>query len=182
MAPGLEKLSQDEWTDAVTRATDFAKNLRVALPRHLTVSDVVHTAVQQVLNGTRSFDPAKHSLAGVLCNTVKSIVSSKGLAEYSRRMPLASAGEQAGAVAVNDDDECLFSAADRDMIFARSKQEAGSNKLLVDYIDAFRANFSAEECAELLGVSRERVYDLQRQLKEIVVQILESLRPMDKPM
>lgn len=182
MAPELEKLSPAEWTEAVTRATEFAHNLRVVLPRHLTVGDVVQTAVQQVLNGTRNFDPAKHSLAGVLCNTIKSIVSPNGLAEYSRRMPLATADEQARAAAVNADDECLFSTADREVIFARARQEAGSNQLLVDYIDAFRANLSTDESAEILGITKERVYELRRQLKGIVVQVVGNLRPADKPM
>jgi len=181
MPPGLEEIGRADWEDAVTRATKFAQGLRVALPRHLSVEDLVHTAVEQVLDGTRSFDPTVHSLAGVLCNTVRSIVSPKGLAEYSRRMPLASEQEQVFAPARSEEEDCLFSPTDRDVIFGRMTELAKGNQLLVDYIEAFRANLSREETAEFLEVSVEKTYELQRELKALTVQVVGKLKPVDKP-
>ena len=134
-----------------------------------------------MLSGTRNFDLGKDSLAGVLCNTVRSIVSPKGLAEYTRRMPLASDLELANAVAGSSDDGCLFSAADRDSVITIAKQKANGNKQLIEYIETFRANFSREESAELLGISIDDCYELQRELKQLVVLAVAELKPIDRP-
>ena len=146
------------------------------------MDDLVHTAVEQVLSGTRNFDLETDSLAGVLCNTIRSIVSPKGLAEYSRRMPLATEQEQANAIAPSSDDECLFSGSDRESIFLMAKQKANGNKPLVEYIEAFRANFSREESAELLGISVAECYELQREFKKLVALVVAELKPADKPL
>ena len=176
---GLEACTQSDWSEATVRATKFAHLLSAKLPRHLTVEDVVHTAVQQVLSSTRSFDLRQHSLAAVLCGTIKSILSPKGLAEYSRRMPLASDEELAQAQAADPDEDSLFSAADRELIMARVVALAGSDRLLVNYIEAFRANFSPPEIAQLLSIRIEECYELKRKLRHLTVQAVQELKPAD---
>jgi hypothetical protein len=176
---GLEGCSQSDWDDAIVRATKYAFLLSAKLPRHLTVADVVHTAVEQVLSSKRTFDLRVHPLAGVLCGTIRSILSTKGLAEYTRRMPLASDKQLETAEAANQDEGCLFSAADRDQIMNLAIQLAAGDKLLVDYIDAFRANFSPQEIAQLLSIRTEDCYELKRKMKLLVVQVVRNLKPAD---
>jgi hypothetical protein len=176
---GLEGCSQADWEDAVIRATKFAHRLSAKLPRHLTVSDVVHTAVHQVLASTRKFDLKEHSLAAVLCGTVRSILSPKGLAEFKNRMPLASERQLASAIVQSADDEALFTAAERDQIMERVCQLAPGDHLFRDYVDGFRSNFSQEEIAELLGVPIENCYELKRRLKTLTIRAVEELKPAD---
>lgn len=176
---GLEGCSQSDWEDAIVRATKYACLLSAKLPRHLTVEDVVHTAVEQVLSSNRTFDLRVHSLAGVLCGTIRSILSTKGLAEYTRRMPLASDNQLARAEAANQDEGCLFSAADRDQIMNLAIKLAAGDQLLVDYIDAFRASFSPQEIAQFLSIRIEDCYELKRKMKLLVVQVVQQLKPAD---
>lgn len=177
--PGPADFSPSEWEDAILRATKFVHRLSVKLPRHLTVADVVHTAVEQVLTGTRSFDPQQHSLAGVLCGTVRSLLSDKGPAEFKNRMPLASESETEGAVATDADDDSLFTTRERDQIIGRACELAAGDKLLLDYIEAFRANFSPEEIESLLGVRREDCYELKRKMRSLVDRVVQEFKPAD---
>jgi hypothetical protein len=94
-------------------------------------------------------------------------------------MPLASDKQLETAEAANQDEGCLFSAADRDQIMNLAIQLAAGDKLLVDYIDAFRANFSPQEIAQLLSIRTEDCYELKRKMKLLVVQVVRNLKPAD---
>lgn len=176
---GPADFSPSEWDDAVLRATKFVHLLCIKLPRHLTVTDVVHTAVEQVLTGTRSFDPKRHSLAGVLCGTVRSLLSNKGPAEFRNRMPLASETEITTAVATDADEDTLFTARERDEIMSRVCELAAGDKPLLDYVEAFRANFSPEEIESLLGVRREDCYEMKRKMRTLVCRAVQEFKPAD---
>ncbi len=176
---GLEDCSQSDWEDALARATKFAHLLSAKLPRHLTVADVVQTAVEQLLASTRTFDLRDHSLAAVLCGTVKSILSPKGLAEFKNRMPLATELQLANARAEDPDNESLFTTAERDQIMDRVCELGRDDPVFVEYVAAFRANFSQEETAELLGISKERCYELKRKLRTLTIRAVEEFKPAD---
>lgn len=176
---GSNGYSRSDWEDAILRATQFAQRLSAKPPRHLTVADVVQTAVEQVLNGTRSFDPATHSLAGVLCGTVRSLLSNKGPAEFRNRMPLASGAELENAVAHDTDEGALFTSAEREQIMARVCAMAARDKPLLDYIEAFRANFDQGEIESLLGVARQDCYELKRKLRTLTDRAVREFKPAD---
>lgn len=176
---GLEACSQADWETAIVRATDFAYRLSRKLPRHLTVDDVVHTAVEQLLASTRTFDLRQHSLAAILCGTVKSILSPKGLAEFKERMPLATDYQLANITATDADDDSLFTQAERDQIMDRVRELGQGDAVFLQYVDAFQANFNADETAELLGIKKEQCYELRRRLKTLTVRAVAAYKPTD---
>lgn len=176
---GLEACSPAEWEIAIIRATDFAYRLSRKLPRHLTVDDVVHTAVEQLLASKRTFDLRRHSLAAILCGTVKSILSPKGLAEFKERMPLATDYQVANTTATHADDESLFTQAERDQIMDRVRDLGQGDAVFLQYVDAFQANFSADETAELLGISKDQCYELRRKLKTLTARVVAEFKPAD---
>lgn len=176
---GLETCSQADWDDAIVRATTYARFLAHRLPRHLTVNDVVHTAVEKLLTAEQSFDLGQYSLAAILCGKVKSLLSSKGLAEFKNRMPSATEYQLANTAASEPDAESLFTSAEHDQIMDRVCELGANDPVFVKYIEAFRANFNAEEIAELLGVEKKQCYELNRKLKKLTVQALSEFKPID---
>ena len=151
------------------------------LPVHLSIEDAVYTAVHYVLSGRVRFDPARMSLAAMLCGTVRKLVSPKGLAEFQQRSYATPNDELAALPAEAPDEECLFSPADHDRVFDLVRAEAGPDVLFARYIDAFRANLPADECARQLDVPVAKVYELNRKLKLLVRRVLLQLKPVDVP-
>lgn len=178
---GLETITPAVWADAVTRATAFAHLLAHRLPRHLGIEDVVHTAVEHVLDGRRRLHGAGDSLAAVLCGTIKSILSPNGLAEFNPREPSATDEEIATMPASDPDEGNLYSDRDHARILELIRREAGGDTVFGGYLECFQAGFPIHETADRLGIPIAQCYEFNRKLKQLVRRVLLQLKPADLP-
>lgn len=136
-------------------------------PGYGEADDLIHEAVGKLIDGSRSWDPAKYPVGPHLRWILKSMLSSKGVYQRERKKPL---GDIAPGVEPEPQAEksSLLSAEEAEERWNAVKQEIGDDKEALDYIEAVRLGVEKPaEIAEITGIPIERVYELPRKLRRL---------------
>lgn len=145
----------------------YMTSVRGLPPGYGSPDDLIHEAVGRLIDGSRSWDPAKYPVGAHLRWILKSMLSSKGVYQRERNKPL---GDIAPGVEPQPETEktCVLSAEEAEERWAAVRAEIGDDKDALDYIEAVRLGIEKPaEIAEMTGIPIERVYEIPRKLKKL---------------
>lgn len=174
----LEGVSEEQFESAVRAGWYFASKLNSSA-KHIDASneDLVNTAVQKLMDGTRTFDPDREfkdqlflAIRSEFLNSQKRIkVRIKALSEkYDRIAPLHDTIQSADSEIYADQ---LYSA-----LYAEANKK--SDYLVMNLLDSLRY-YDAElyrnkECADKLRVNTEDIRNAKKRLQNMIKRLLKD--------
>jgi DNA-directed RNA polymerase specialized sigma24 family protein len=143
--------------------------------------DIIHEAIQRVLAGTRSFDPATQSIVMILYGTVRSLLSQeKGLYAREGKKPLGKIASDIEPVP-EEHDESSLTEEEAQLRWAAVESVIKDDKELLDYFAAVRLGYEkSAEIADATGIPIKRVYEIPRKLEKLAPKIRERFAELEK--